>query len=175
MSYDYVHREASRMYQFQNPANDFYLRNAQVMQQGYAQQFPYQRQQAPQVSCRFVTSIDEAKAAMIDPLSTSLFLDSSTGRIYLKRILNSGQAEFISYSIEQQTNENKADPIEEIRERLLSIEKHLGEMRNDKSVPNDGQPGAGTGQPATSTNAADDGAESAGFQKNAGNDKWKKR
>ena len=167
------------MYQFQNPANDFYLRNAQMMmQQGYGQpcqQFSPQQQQPPQVSCRVVTSIDEARAAMIDPLSMSLFLDSGTGRIYLKRILNTGQAEFIVYSIEQTANEKKTDPIDEIKGRLSNIEKYLGEMRNDKSVPDVDKSAAGSWQPATGSNAADDGAESAGIQKTAGNDQWKKR
>lgn len=167
------------MYLFQNPANDFYLRNAQIMmQQGYGQpcqQFPPQQQQTAQVSCCVVTSIDEARAAMIDPLSMSLFLDSSTGRIYLKRILNTGQAEFITYSVEQAQNEKKTDPIEEIKGRLSNIEKYLGEMINDKSVPSSDKSAAGSGQPATGPDAADDGAESAGLQKNAGNDKWKKR
>lgn len=167
------------MYQFQNPANDFYLRNAQMMmQQGYGQpcqQFPPQQQQVPQVSCRVVTSIDEARAAMIDPLSMSLFLDSGTGRIYLKRILNNGQAEFITYSVEQATNEKKADPIDEIKGRLSNIEKYLGEMLNGKSVPSADQSAAGSQQPAAGSNAEDDSPESAGLQKNAGNDKRQKR
>lgn len=164
------------MYQFQNPANDFYFRNAQIQQPIYGQQYPqFPTPQAPQINSRFVTNIEEAKAAMIDPLSMNLFLDSGTGRIYLKRISNSGQSEFLCYSVEEQDKAEMSDPMEEIKGRLSNIERYLGEMRNDKSVPDNVESTAGSRQPATGTNAADDGAESSGFQKNAGNDKWKKR
>lgn len=161
------------MYQFQNPVNDFYFRNAQIQQPNYGQQ--YQQFPTPQINSRFVTNIEEAKAAMIDPLSMNLFLDSGTGRIYLKRLSNNGQSEFLSYSVEAQDKAEKSDPIEEIKGRLSNIERYLGEMRNDKSVPDNGESTAGTRQPVAGTNASDDGAESSGFQKNAGNDKWKKR
>ncbi len=169
------------MYPFQNPANDFYFRNAQ-MQQNCGQQymqFPPQQQiqvqQMPQINSRFVTNIEEAKAAMIDPLSMNLFLDSGTGKIYLKKLSNNGQSEFLCYSIETPKEEKHADPVEEIKSRLSNIEKYLGEILNDKSVSGIDESAAGSEQPAAGTDAADDGSESAGLQKNAGNDKWKKR
>lgn len=161
------------MYQFQNPANDFYFRNAQIQQPNYSQQ--YLQFPTPQINSRFVTNIEEAKAAMIDPLSMNLFLDSGTGRIYLKRLSNNGQSEFLCYSVESRDETKKADPMDEIKGRLSNIERYLGEMRNDKSVPDNGKSTAGTQQPVAGTDAADDGSESSGFQKNAGNDKWKKR
>lgn len=171
------------MFQFQNPTNDFYFRNAQMQQPNYGQQFlpfpaPQQQpqvQQMPQINCRFVTNIDEAKAAMIDPLSMNIFLDSGTGRIYLKRLTNNGQSEFLCYSVEAAKETKQTDPMEEIKGRLSNIEKYLGEMRNDKSVPSVSQSAAGSEQPVAGTNAANDGAEPTGFQKNAGNGKWQKR
>lgn len=166
------------MYQFQNPTNDFYFRNAQM--QNYGQQFlpfpPQQQvQQMPQINSRFVTNIEEAKAAMIDPLSMNIFLDSGTGKIYLKRLTNNGQSEFLCYSIESAKEEKHTDPMEEIKGRLSNIEKYLGEIRNDKSIPNACKSTAGYEQPATGTDAANDGAEPTGLQKNAGNGKWQKR
>lgn len=167
------------MYQFQNPANDFYYRNA-MQQANCGQQylaFPPQQQaqQMPQINSRFVTNIEEAKAAMIDPLSMNLFLDSGTGRIYLKKLSNNGQSEFLCYSVEAAKETKQTDPMEEIKGRLTNIEKYLGELRDDKSVSNAGKSAGSLEQQSTGTDAAYDGSESAGFQKNAGNDKWKKR
>lgn len=157
------------MYHFQNP-NDFYLRNQQMIN------FPPQ-QHFPQVNCRFITNIDEAKAAMIDPLSINLFLDSGTGKIYLKKISNNGQSEFLSYSVETNNSVNTSETIkiDEIKERLINIESFLGELKNDKSVSNDEQSANVFEQSVASSNATNDRAEPTGLQKNAGNDKWKKR
>ena len=66
-----------------NPVNDFYLRNAQNAM--YPQQFPPMPQQ-PQIKTYFVTGIEEARAAMIDPLATNIFLDTSSGKIYMKNL-----------------------------------------------------------------------------------------
>lgn len=169
------------MFQFQNPTNDFYYRNVQM--QNYGQQFlpfppPQQQpqvQQMPQINSRFVTNIEEAKAAMIDPLSMNIFLDSGTGKIYLKRLTNNGQSEFLCYSIEVAKEEKHTDPMEEIKGRLSNIEKYLGEMRNDKSVPSVNQSTTGSEQSTTGSNATNDESESASIQKNAGNGKWQKR
>lgn len=160
------------MYQFQPMANDYYPRQNQM----YGQQMNFPPQfQTPQVNSRFVTSIDEAKAAMIDPLSYNLFLDSGNGKIYLKKLANNGQAEFLAYSAEERTEEKKQNPIEEINERLSNIEKFLGGLKNDKSISNDTKSNADV---ATTIQQSDVGVteeQSAGFPKNAGNDKWKKR
>lgn len=169
-------------YQYPNPVNDFYMRNAQ---QQYGYQFPPQSQQ-PQVSSRFVTSVDEAKAAIINPLTYNLFLDSGTGKIYLKKLGNDGRSEFITYSPEeskptesnQQTQNPNADALNEINARLTNIEKSIGEIRNDKSVPDDSgnaEPSVYAPAAATGQNGADEAAEPAGFPKNAGINKWKKR
>lgn len=160
------------MYQFQPMANDYYPRQNQM----YGQQMNFPPQfQTPQVNSRFVTSIDEAKAAMIDPLSYNLFLDSGNGKIYLKKLANNGQSEFLAYSVEEIKEEKKQNPIEEINERLSNIEKFLGGLKNDKSVSNDTKSNADV---ATTIQQSDVGVaeeQSSGFPKNAGNDKWKKR
>ena len=72
----FEYKEISNMPPYQiNPINDYYFRNTQP-------QFPPQQQ--PHIVTRFVTNMEEAKAAMIDGVSTNLFLDSGTGKIYLK-------------------------------------------------------------------------------------------
>ena len=115
-----------------NPANDYYFQNAQQImarqpypQQNYGQQmlpFPPQPPQTPQINSRFVTNIEEAKAAMIDPLSYNLFLDTQSGKIYLKKLGNNGQSEFLCYLVEETQT---ADPIKEINARLINIENSL--------------------------------------------------
>lgn len=162
------------MYQYPNPVNDFYFRNAQPYQP--YNQFP-NHQQVPQINSRFVTNIEEAKAAMIDPLSCNLFLDSGTGKIYLKKLGNNGQSEFLTYAIEEQ-KEQITNPINEINVRLSNIEKIIGELKNDKSVSSNANIFQ-SAEYATATvakqNEPNAETESAGFSKNAGNDKWKKR
>lgn len=159
------------MYPYQNPVNDFYMRNAQQ----YGQQllpFPPQQPQIPQVNTRFVTNIEEARAAMIDGVSTNLFLDSGTGKIYLKKMNNNGLSDFLVYSIEQ-SKEEKKDPIEEINSRLSNIENALGGIINAKSVSN-AQSNGYVATAVAEQNESNAEAESTGFPKNARNDKWKK-
>lgn len=164
------------MYPYQNPANEFYFRNSQPqVQQPYGQQllpFPPQQPQIPQVNTRFVTNIEEARAAMIDGISTNLFLDSGNGKIYLKKMNNNGLSDFLIYSLEQ-TKEENHDPIKEINSRLMNIENTLGGIVNAKSVSNV-QSNEYVTTAVTEQNEPNAEAESTGFPKNARNDKWKK-
>jgi len=142
--------------------------------QNYQQQWlPFPPQQ-PQINSRFVTSIDEAKASMIDAVSTNLFLDSSTGKIYMKKLNNNGQADFYTYAIEEQ--KPPKDPLAEINERLTKIENYIG-GKNVQSVSND--VGYAKSEPVskptvTEPNERYDETESAGISEDAGNGWWKK-
>lgn len=159
-----------------NPVNDFYFRNAQV-QQGYAQpymQFPPQVQpQTPQINCRFVTSVDEARAAMIEPLSYNIFADTNTGKLYLKKLGNNGLSEFLCYSIEESSQESKDDLFAEVNKKLSNIERILGGL--NESVSNAKQPDGGTPAAVAEQNEPDDEAKPAGVPENAGNGFWQKR
>lgn len=155
-----------------NPVNDFYLRNAQASMQMpmYQQNFPPTPQQ-PQIKTYFVTGIEEARAAMIDPLATNIFLDTSSGRIYMKNMGNDGKPQFLCYSVEEPVIPK--DPIEEINYRLTNIEKTLGGIQYDKSISSNAGTKQSTAisQPAvTRPYATDDEAESTGLPENAGND-----
>ena len=143
--------------------------------------YPYNQQwlpfppQQPQINSRFVTNIEEARASMIDSVSTNLFVDTSTGKIYLKKLNNNGQADFYVYAIEEQ--KPPKDPLEDINARLTKIENYIG-GQNGKSVSND--VGYAKPEPVPYTAVAEqneryDEAKSTGFPKDAGNDKWKKR
>lgn len=158
------------MYPFQNQMYDY----GRQQYQPYNMQFPPQN--IMQVNSRFVTNVEEARAAMIDPLSYNLYLDSGNGKIYLKKLGNNGLSEFISYSPEEAKTQN--NPIDEINKRLSNIENFLGELKNDKSISNNANNVESAKSFATTVeqqNEINATAESAGFSKNAGNDKWKKR
>ena len=142
--------------------------------------YPYQQQwlpfppQQPQLNSRFVTNIEEAKASMIDGISTNLFVDTSTGKIYLKKLNNNGQADFFVYAIEEQ--KPPRDPLEEINERLTKIENYIGGL-NDKSVSDDvgSRKSESVSQPAvTEPNERYDETKSTSVPENAGNG-WRKK
>ena len=135
--------------------------------------FPPQQPQVPQISTHFVSSIEEAKNAMADPLCIHLFMDSASGKIYIKKMGDKGVSEFFVYSQE----EAPKDPILEINSRLSRLEHFIGGL-NDKSVPSD----AGAQQSQSVSNSAvteqaqfNDEAEPPSLPKVATNDWWQKR
>ena len=166
------------MYQM-NPVNDYYIRNAQAQltpqyPQGYQLPLPFPPPQQPQIHASWVTSVDEARAAQMDFVATNIYLDTSCGKIYLKSIGDNGKPQFVTYSIE---NESEKDPLTDINTRLTNIETFIGGLKNESVSGNAGvrKPTANAYTTAPVQNESNDAAESAGFSKNAGNDQWKKR
>lgn len=152
---------------YQNPMNDFYLRQSQPYQQ-----FNFPPAQ-PQIRSSFVSNIEEAKASQIDFISTNLFCDTASGKIYLKKIGDNGKPIFLTYKIEEEPD---TDPLAQINERLSNIEKYLG-GRNE-SVSNDvgySKPESVSYSTVTKPNESNDEAKPTGLPENAGNDKWQKR
>ncbi len=163
-----------------NPVNDFYMRNAAMYQQPpYQQQFnfPPPQPRQPVIHASWVTGIEEAKASRSDDFTaTNIFIDTSTGKIYLKRMDNDGRAQFLTYVIEEPVTQT-ADPLLEINSRLINIENIIGGFKHDKSIPGNAgsQQSAVVSQPAvTESYANHDETESAGLPKNAGNG-WRKK
>lgn len=121
-----------------NPVNNFYYQHAQSqMFQPNTQcgNYPMQNNLSqPQVIARPVTNIEEAKAAMIEPFTSYVFLDSSTGNIYLKQMNNKGMSDFYIYSQKDCTKEK--DQLEIISERLSRIENTIGDLIYGKSISN---------------------------------------
>lgn len=151
------------MYQYGNPVNDFYFRNSQL-------NFPPQN--IPQLKTFIVTSINEAKSAMIDPLSTNIFVDTSNGKIYLKKIGNNGQQQFLIYTTDEEV---PTDPMAEINTRLTKIEEIIGRLNNDKSIPINDQSTTVSQQPTSSPVQSNETAEPSGFSEAPRNDFWQKR
>ena len=154
-----------------NPVNDFYFRNSQPYQPQLQFNFP---QALPPINSNFVTNIEEARAARIDGISYNVFLDSSTGKIYLKKVNNNGTADFLVYAIEEQ--KAPPDPLEEINTRLTRIEEYIGGKNESVS----GITGTRQSEPVyesavKETYERNDETKPAGLPKDAGNDKWKKR
>ena len=121
------------------PLFDLYGRN-QFQQQMFnpGQMYQQIQPQTTQFIARQVSNIEEAKACLIDPLSTFLFIDSSCGKIYMKRMNNNGLSDFYVFSVEENKQEMKQDPLEAINKRLENIENKLGGISNVQSVSNDG-------------------------------------
>lgn len=167
-----------------NPVNDFYFRNAQQYGQQMLpfppqQQFnfpPQQQNHPPAIHANWVTSIEEAKAAQLsDFVATNIYLDTGSGKIYLKRMGDNGKPQFLSYAIENDVTEK--DPLGEINARLMNIENAIGGLRNESvqsnTIINESAELFSTA--ASKQNEPNGTAESTGFPKNAGNDQWKKR
>ena len=154
-----------------NPVNDFYFRNSQPYQPQLQFNFP---QALPPINSRFVTNIEEARASQIDGISYNLYLDSGTGKIYLKKVNNNGTADFLVYAIEEQ--KAPPDPLAEINTRLTRIEEYIGGMNEPVSGNTGTRQSEQVYEPAvTVQNERNDEAKPAGLPEDARNDKWKKR
>lgn len=128
-----------------NPMMD-YQRNQLLAQQAMIQnqlnqmngqqpQFnPYPQSNQPQFFIRQVGSVEEARGYPVDPGTMYFFLDTGTGRIYVKKLnTNNGKSEFYIYTVQESVEGAKADPIQQINERLSNIEAIMGGLC-DKSV-----------------------------------------
>lgn len=143
--------------------DNFPLFNQQQFQNPYPQ---FQNQyNMNQFVIKQVTNINEAKNAIINPLSIYLFVDYSNGNIYLKKMNNNGLSDFIVYSPQEEQKPN--DPFIQINERLTNIENKLGGI-NVQSISNAKSDDATEN---VSTNAK---SESSIIQQSSGNDARKK-
>lgn len=128
-----------------NPMMD-YQRNQLLAQQAMIQnqlnqmngqqpQFnPYPQSNQPQFFIRQVGSVEEARGYPVDPGTMYFFLDTGTGRIYVKKLnTNNGKSEFYIYTVQENVEELKADPIQQINNRLSNIETIIGGLY-DKSI-----------------------------------------
>jgi len=97
------------------------------------QQFPQPNnfQNQSQFITKQVTNIEEAKAYIVDPFNSYLFVDINSGKIYMKKMNNNGMSDFYVFSIEE--NVKQADPMAEINQRLSNIENIIGGLY-DKSI-----------------------------------------
>ena len=107
-----------------------------------------------------VTNIEEAKAYIVDPFNSYLFVDINSGKIYLKKMNNNGMSDFYVFSIEENV---KQDPFAEINRRLDNIEDKLGGI-NVQSISNDAES-------KSVSIGADEKSESETISKSSGNDK----
>ena len=101
------------------------------------QQFPQANnfQNQSQFITKQVTNIEEAKAYIVDPFNSYLFVDINSGKIYMKKMNNNGMSDFYIFSIEENV---KQDPFTEINRRLDNIENKLGGI-NVQPISNDAE------------------------------------
>lgn len=96
---------------------------------------PYPQNNQPQFFVRQIGSVDEARSFPVDPATMYFFLDTGTGKIYMKRLnTDNGKSEFFTYSLQESVEEKKIDPMEQINTRLKNIESIIGGIANDKSI-----------------------------------------
>ena len=126
------------------------------------QQFPQANnfQNQSQFITKQVTNIEEAKAYIVDPFNSYLFVDINSGKIYMKKMNNNGMSDFYIFSIEENV---KQDPFAEINRRLDNIENKLGGI-NVQSISNDAES-------KSVSIRTDEKSESKTFPKSSGNDK----
>lgn len=132
-----------------NPMIDFYRNQINQLQNQQMNQYPMGQQYQP-FTVKQVTNIEEAKASIIDPTSTHLFIDTNAGKIYMKRMNNNGLSDFFTFKVEEPVQEKKVeDPLSEINKRLTNIENKLGGIyvqsisNDEKSNPDDSKPDVG--------------------------------
>ena len=126
------------------------------------QQFPQPNnfQNQSQFITKQVTNIEEAKAYIVDPFNSYLFVDINSGKIYMKKMNNNGMSDFYVFSIEENV---KQDPFAEINRRLDNIENKLGGI-NVQSISNDAES-------KSVSIGTDEKSESETVSKSSGNDK----
>ena len=126
------------------------------------QQFPQPNnfQNQSQFITKQVTNIEEAKAYIVDPFNSYLFVDINSGKIYMKKMNNNGMSDFYVFSIEENV---KQDPFAEINRRLDNIENKLGGI-NVQSISNDAES-------KSVSIGTDEKSESKTISKSSGNDK----
>ena len=126
------------------------------------QQFPQSNnfQNQSQFITKQVTNIDEAKAYIVDPFNSYLFVDINSGKIYMKKMNNNGMSDFYIFSVEENV---KQDPFAEINRRLDNIENKLGGI-NVQSISNDAES-------KSVSIGTDEKSESKTVPKSSGNDK----
>lgn len=77
----------------------------------YAQQSTYQPQKPMFMKCRAVTSLDEAKASIIElDGSINVFTDIGNKKIYTKQINLDGTATLNTYTLQEDTQPQQAQP-----------------------------------------------------------------
>lgn len=135
-----------------NPMIDYYRNQINHLQNQQMNQYQNIGQYSPFI-VKQVTSIDEAKASIIDPTSTYLFIDTNAGKIYMKRMNNNGLSDFFTFKVEEPVTVEKAtDPLAEINQRLTNIENKLGGIYV-QPVSNDEKSNAGNTKPDVTKNA----------------------
>jgi hypothetical protein len=137
------------MYQpYMNPMYSPQAQRLQQMEQQYPQftQNQIYANNAANMKCRPVSSLDEVKATMVDfDGSVSVFTDFAHGRIYTKQINLDGTATINSYAIEQPqamteaatVTKNEFDnTVSALQNEINNLKSILGGMQNVQSNAN---------------------------------------
>jgi hypothetical protein len=135
---------------------------------------PNYQQNIPKFITYQVSTIEEAKSFLIEPMNVYLFVDTNAGKIYMKRMNNNGLSEFYTFSVVESREENKTDPLQEIKNKLNDIENKIGGFYESISKFNSGKGKSNHESDRESDVPTGSKAESATFPERAENDERKK-
>lgn len=95
----------------------------------------YQPQQpnTPQIPVFQVSSIDEAKAQIPNPLVPTMFCNFGQNEIYVKYVDNNGQGRFHTFRLIEDVTPEPEAPWQGLSQRLDNIEQILGSIANVQS------------------------------------------
>jgi hypothetical protein len=94
---------------------------------------------APDMICRAVSNADEARAAMIDPMSINIFTDFANGKMYVKRIDNNGNSLLHTFMLDNNPAKpaNYAEQISALETRNTELEKRVTDLEGFKTSKNE--------------------------------------
>ena len=91
----------------------------------FQQQYQQPPQSGPGITCRFVGGIEEARAATIDPLTTSVFVDVANSKVYIKKIDNNGVSAMQSFGLE---TDKPVEKPADYAEKIAALEKRVADL-----------------------------------------------
>jgi len=81
------------------------------------------------LACRFVGGIEEARAAQVDPMVASVFVDATNKEIHVKKIGNDGISTLETYALK---TERPAEKPADYAGKIAALEKRVAELENPK-------------------------------------------
>ena len=122
-----------------------YQRNQLLAQQAVLQNQMIQQQFAPRSMRKNMYSVievqnaDEIRNFKLEAGITYIFLNENSDRIYLRQINEKNEIVSYAYVFTQTNDDELADPVEKLENRMNRIEQLLGEIANVQSQNSNGR------------------------------------
>ena len=122
-----------------------YQRNQLLAQQAMLQNQMIQQQFAPRSMRKNMYSVievqnaDEIRNFKLEAGITYIFLNENSDRIYLRQLNERNEVVSYAYEFTQSNDDELADPVEKLENRMTRIEQLLGEIANVQSQNSNGR------------------------------------